>query len=829
MEQTLNDAGTVVVTAIIPMTMKGDTTEFSADAFGTKPNAVVEDLLKKLPGVEVDKNGAITAQGQQVTQVFVDGKRFFSNDPKLATQNLPSDVVDKIQVFDGKSDQSEFTGFDDGNAIKTINIVTKRNMRHGWFGKSSAGIGNDDATLKDPLYAVTARIFRFDGDEKMALVGQVNNINQQGFTPDQSSSNGITKTISPNLNFSDVWGKTDFSGSYRLRDTKNNTLDNQYRQNLYGNDTLQNNRVFDTSNSSNVSHNFNFNFDTKFDSSNELRVRPSVSLTNNSSSRTSNTEIDSIYKNDTTQMSRTGALTSSKQNGYNANVSATYRHKFDKKGRTISLDMQFANSHNDGSGANQSDVFTYLNQRDSFTNQVYNTISKSTSLSSTLSYTEPINDKQLLQLEWNNSFSTNTSDRVTRNWDSVTHEATDTVAGLTNSYANKYFSNHVTLGYLYNTDRLNFNISAGVQFGSNRSDNDSKDVHISRNYVNLYPTANLEYHISKQKLLRFNYRGRTTQPSVTQLQPIVDNSNPLYITAGNPDLKQTFDNNFLLRYQGSNTEGSKSLSAVITADISSNNIVNSITRLSNGGQYSQPVNVSGFYSFSGYVNWSLPILKPASTLNFISRINNQRSVSLLQSDKNYTYTTSFSEKILWTTKVKENFDVDFYTQPGYNITSYSISKGNNIGNYYSQSISFDGTWYDKVGWEIASDFDYTFYAGQAQGQNVSIPLLDASVAKQIFKNHSGEIKLSVHDILNQNKGVTFTRTDNYLQQSQTNILRRYLLLTFTYNLRSFPGGSRRGSHGDRPWMNGNGDGGFPGGRDGGGFGGGRGGGGRGGF
>ncbi|UAY54385.1 outer membrane beta-barrel protein [Arachidicoccus terrestris] len=823
LKQTLNELGTVIVTAIVPVTFKGDTTEFNADAFGTKPNATVEDLIKKLPGMEVGKDGTIQSQGESVPRVFVDGKRFFGDDPKVATQNLPREVVDKIQVFDGKSDQAEFTGFDDGNTIKTINIVTKKDKRHGMFGKSSAAIGNDDPEFKNGLYNFNGRFFKMDGDKRLGAIVNFNNVNAQTFGGGGGSddNNGLNKTFSAGIRYGDqISKKTEFSGSYNYTDRHSVRDSKSFRQDLFT-DTSQLTSQNSYGISDNQGHRMNLNFETKFDSSNELRIRPNISYNKSSGSSSSSSEISRLIDGDTSRLSRTNSNNTTGSNSYNAALGTTYRHAFKKKGRSVSLDLQLSAGRNENEGTNFSDIYNFETAKDSLTNQTYSSINENKSISTTLSYTEPIAPHQLLELELNNSYRKTNSDRKTYNYDSITGGYTDANEFLTNLYENTYQSTRATLGYMYSDELLHISAGTGVQFGRLNSDNLSKDIHLSQDYVNLYPTASMSYKFSKTRRLRFNYRGRTNQPDVNQLQPVVDNSNPLHITTGNPNLDQEFKHSFLLRYNNFDRESNKSFDAMISADITQHMISNAKFRLPNGGDSTIPVNLNGFYNISGYLNWGIPLNRPKSNLNLSTRFENQRSVSLINNVHSFTYNTSISQRIGWSTNLAELFDVNFSTNPTYNFASYTVNK-NSDGNYYSQSLSFDGTWYSKSGWEIMSDFDYTFYAGLPKGQNTAIPIWNAGIAK-LFWNQAGELKLSVHDILNQNKGIDFTRTDNVIGWTQNNILKRYFMLTFTYNLRKFGGrkmrfgpdggrGPRRDFGGERGGFGGGRGGGFRGGR-----------------
>jgi len=310
----------------------------------------------------------------------------------------------------------------------------------------------------------------------------------------------------------------------------------------------------------------------------------------------------------------------------------------------------------------------------------------------------------------------------------------------------------------------------------------------------MYPTANLTYRFSKTTNLRFNYTGRTSQPSVTDLQPVVDNSDPLNVSIGNPNLKQSFTNSFRLLFGSFDRVHSKNIFASVNASFISNNIVNAtISNLKTGVDTLLPVNMNGSYNLSAFFNYGFPLKKPKSNLNFNTNFSNTRSVGLIKTidtagysntQQNTTTNYSIAETVRWTTNLAKNFDMNFSASPTYNIAKYSIQPTQNE-NYFSVTLSAEPTWYTKSGWIVSADFDYIKYAGRAEGYNQSVPLLNASLAKQLFKNKRGELKFSMHDLLNQNVSISRTVTENYTKDVQTKVLTRYAMLTFTYNLRSF--------------------------------------------
>ena len=831
----------VVVKSTPPIVIKKDTVEFNASSFTTKPNAVAEDLLKKLPGVDVDKNGTVKAQGEQVQRILVDGKRFFGDDPKMATKNLPPDVIDKIQVFDALSDQSAFTGFDDGNRVKTINIITKKDKRKGYFGKAVAGVGNKE------LYDNNFNISRFNGNQQMSVIGQANNTNKQSFTVQDilgtfnngagggrgyggggkgggggstSNNNGLTTTWAIGGNYRNVWGKsTDAYGSYFYNNLRTDREQKSLTENLYPNDSSIFNNRDQASVNKNINQRFNFNIETQLDSSNSMIIRPNGSYQQTSSSSTA---VTTSTKGKSLPLSNAHATANQQNSGYSGAFDLLFRHKFAKRGRTFSIDLNFGGNSNDGDGHNLSMNTYIVNGRDSVSNinQRFDSRSNGQSFSPTLSYTEPVGKHSIVEMNYNFSYNKNNADRFTYNYDSVTQKYIHLDSLLTNTYRNTYTSNRATLNYRYQKENFNFSIGSGIQFGNLTSDNQSKNLSLTQHYTNLYPTANLNYRFTKTSNLRFNYSGRTSQPSAQQLQPVIDNSDPLNIKIGNPDLKQSFTHSFRLLYNSFNPVTSKNMFLTINASFISNNIVNATkTILSTGVDSIKPVNLNGTYNISTYFNFGFPLKSPKSNLNFATNLSYSRSASLIttvpkagdehgRNQDNITNNYTLGETIKWTTNLKDNFDMNFSATPTYNIAKYSVQPGQNA-NYFSQILSVEATYYTKSGWILSADFDYTAYSGRAAGYNTSVPLLNASIAKQFLKNKAGELRLSVFDLLNQNVSITTNTTENYIQSVQNKVLTRYVLLTFTYNLRNFAGaqgqrmpGFFRGNRGDRggsPW------------------------------
>ena len=850
------NALTDVVVEAPPIVIKADTTEFNAQMFHVKPNSTAADLLQKLPGVDVDAQGNIKAQGETVQRVLVNGKRFFGDDPKMATQNLPSDVIDKIQTFDDLSDQSKFTGFDDGNRVKTINIITKKNMNNGYFGKVIAGVADKG------LYDEAANISKFDGNEQITFIGQANNTNKQNFTVQDilgssggggvggaaganfggaggnragngggltlaspTGANGLTTTWAGGLNYRNTWGKTEAYGSYfynnlnTVQDQKSSTED--LLQN--GDTSLYDNQT-SGSTTRKINQRVNLNIETSFDSANSMVIRPNGSYqTTTGISQTNTTTTRGL----TTPVSSTDANTNTYGAGYNGSADILFRHKFAKKGRTFSIDLNLSGNTNDGNGLNYSSSIYNLSKGDStrLINQYYTSNTNTQGISPTFSYTEPIGKKSIIELNYNYAYNKTTADRYTYDFDSSAKGYTSPDALLTNTYLTTYYSNRATLSYRYQNTNLNFSIGNGVQFGNLSSINTSKVDTVTQHYTNIYPTANLTWRITRTQTLKFNYTGRTSQPSATQLEPIINNSDPNNIQIGNPGLKQTFTNNFRLLFTSFDNVKFTNMFASINASFVGNNIVNkTITNTSTGVDSITPVNLNGTYNLSAFFNYGFPLKKPKSNLNFTTNVSETRGVSMIGTDttnkagtvvesiapaQNFTSTFTAGETIKWTTNLKDNFDVNFSGAPTYNIAHYS--QNDSSIKYFSFLLTTEATWFTKSGWILTANLNYTYYGGRAAGYNTSVPLLNAGIAKQFLKNKRGELRLTVYDVLNQNVSITRNVTPSYVQDVQTKVLTRYALLTFTYNLRNFPQQQGRRGGGGRGGFPGGGGGGFRGG------------------
>jgi hypothetical protein len=824
-----------------PMTIKKDTIEYNAEMYATKPNAFVEDQLKKLPGVEVDASGNIIAQGEVVVRVQVNGKRFFNDDPKLATRNIPPDIVERYQIFDDLDDQSKFTGIDDGNRVKTLNIITKKDKRVGYFGRAIASAG----TNQD--YDESFNFHRFNDDQQLSVLGEGNDINKQNFSiqdilgssggrrgsgggpgaATNQSSPGITTVWAGGLNYHDNWSpKIEAYGSYFYNFTHISSDQQSLIQKFIPPSPDSTNSTSDTSSA--ISRTYNqriyFNMEGKIDSDNSFVFRPNVTI--QSTSPNSSSVANTVDQFDSA-ISRSIGHSSSENSGFNINGSnLTIRHKFKKAYRTLTLDLTGTANVNNGNG--------FYNSRNSFykldsgqnINQHYFDSLHSWSISPTLNFTEPISKHTYLLLSYNYSHNKSTTVNDTYDFDSSLQKYSSFNELFSNSYEFTSTSNRITATYRIQNTKLNINLGSGIQFMHFNSLNTTKGIEVPRSYTNFTPTIQFNYSFNNNQRLRIYYMGRTGSPSASQLQPLTTTSDDINFLTGNQFLKPQFVHSLRMLYQSFNPSNNHVLFATLNASTTVNDIQNEITPTAKGGDSTTYVNLNGTYSVSGYFNYGWALKHPKSNLNLITNINYSQSQNLVYSKEppvgfqhDYTRSTSFTEKVNWTTNIKKNFDMNFSSASTYTINRNSLSTQSNL-NAFSQVFNAEITAYTNSGWLIATTLTYTIADNRTPGYNESVPLLIPSVAKSLFKKKDGEIRLTVFDLLHQNTSVSKSVSQNLVSDTRTTTLQQYVMLTFTYNLNNFkgsqhgrtpgqfPGGRFRGGNGGNGGNGGGGGGGF---------------------
>ena len=789
-----------------PVVINGDSIEFNSENFKTVPNAVVEDMLKKMPGIEVDKAGAITVNGKSVTKVYVNGKEFFTGDPKMATKNLPADAVDKIQVYDRKSDQAMFTGIDDGNEETAINIKTKKDRKQSTFGKvnGSAGVpGRFDGQ---------GNVNRINNDEQFSLIGTANNTNRQAFSNNDmsnfsgggggggrggggmivnisgggggtdASSQGVANTYSLGGNYSNVLNdkKMDFNINSNASDIERNNISNSYTQNLTpGN--LFNRSSYSNSTSRSQQVKLGMTIDNKVSETFSYKYTPSISTQHNTSDgiSTSTTMLP-----DGTLTNATNTKSSSVTDAYNISNTLLLRKKFEKKGRTISstITQGYNNSLSNSSQCTNQLFYTAgVKTKDSLLDQQNKRKGISESYSANIVYTEPLGKKSLLEVNTflNKNIGTSSKRVFDKDATNGLYDALNT--RLTNEYNSEYTYSGAGMNYRLNQKKYNFSTGVSFQDAYLNGENTTASTKINHDFKDVLPNAMFVYNFSQTQNFRFQYRTSTNQPSLTQLQPVLDQSNINNQTIGNPDLKRSYTNNFNLSYFSSKILAQRNFFALINAQVIDNSIVNYDSVLPSRAILSKPVNVNGAYRVNGTMNYGFGIKKIYSRFNFGINGGISNNISYSNGLLNTTLVKSAGPSFTYTYSLDEVMDVNLTARHTYSNTNNALNAALNT-NYLTRVYGADVTNYLPFEMVLNQSLNYTINEGRAAGYNTSVPIYNASISKFFMKNKRAELKISAFDILNKNVGVSRNVSQNQIVDQSYNVINQYFLIGFTYSL-----------------------------------------------
>lgn len=810
---------------------KGDTTIFNADAYKTAPDAAAEDLIRKLPGITTE-GGVVKAHGEDVKRVLVDGKRFFGDDPNMALRNLPAEIVERVQVFDQLSDQSQFTGFDDGESVRTINIVTRNRVQNGKFGKISAGYGFDDK------YMLGGNVNLFKENQRWTIIGQTNNINQQNFAVEDlmgmmggggmmgrggrggggmrmssggrgsmgggpgafmvGSQNGITSTNAIGVNYSGTLGeKIELSGSYFYNQSQNLNKENISRDyfltQLQGSKYLEDNRT----ENQNLNHRLNLRLEYNIDSSNSLIVSPRLSFQGYDSER----GLTGEQFKDGVQLWDTLSVQNSTNSGYNFSNDILFRHRFGKPGRTISTNLRMSANNREGDQFNLFGSPDGLEVQDSVERQRSDVLTKGYSYSGNVNYTEPIGKNGIIQASYNASFNENSSDKYTYDYIEQQSAYVDLDSLFSNVYQNDYFTQRLGLSYSIRNSSLNVSVGVDQQWASLDGEKVfPRASSIDKTFKSVLPNMMLNYRFENRRNLNIRYRTSTNSPSIDNLQDVINNNNPSRLSTGNPNLDQDYRHDLFIRYGGANIEKATSFFVMAGGSITDNYIARTTfiapkdTMIADGillksfGQFSFPINLDGAWNLRSFATYGMPIGFIKSNLNLNASVNYNRLPGRIyemgEPVLNFSRTLGLGTGLTLSSNVSENVDFTLSTMGSYNIENNTIARKNN-SNYYSQNSSARVNIIFMKSLVFRSDLTHQMYSGLSEGYDQSYFLWNVSLGRKLFKMQNGEIRLSLVDALNDNRSISHNVTESYVEDITNNVINRYVLLSFTYNLRKF--------------------------------------------
>lgn len=804
----VNNLNTVVVEGErIPISINKDTIVYNAGAFSIKPNDNVEQLLKQLPGVQVERDGTIKAQGETVTNVLVDGKEFFGKDPKMATKNLPADAVDKVQVFDKKSDMAEFSGIDDGREERTINLQLKEDKKQGYFGNVTGGYGTEER------FQGKANINRFSSNQQLSFIGMANNINEQGFSfseymnfmgglenmfsgegggsvririnpgdlglPINSGNNdGLMSTYAGGLNLNqELNDKTEINGSYFLSHLDRNVESNRYQETYLSDKTLVSEQN-GLQHSQTTSNRLNMRIDHKIDSTQNVRLRASGGY---SSSQSENSSTSQSFGESRQLQNRGERENQAEGQNKSLTANALYRKRLGKKGRTFSTTLNVGLYENNQDGfLNAVNTFFdkgEITSSDTIRQNNHHTNSR-TNYGLSASYTEPLSKGQSLLANY--SFSQNNNEVNREVFDLLEGEQKVFNSALSNRYDGTYRYNRGGLTYRYNKGKTNFSTGVGLQHSELDGDLLLRDTSIHQSFLNWLPSLRLRYAITNSQNMEVNYETFVQEPAIEQLQPVVDNSDPLDIFVGNPDLKPEYFHDLGLRYflfdQFSMTNVFVNTGLIYTH----NKIQYAQTIDEQLVRTTQPINVEDDYSWRSNVDFGTPIRWIGSRLNFNAGFTYNWGTNFLNAVKNKTQQQITSLGLSLESHKLKALQAAVGGRWDFNKTKYSISQDFNQ-NFLNQSYYADLTVNLPLGFSINSTFDYRIYDGTFSDR---IPIWNGYFSKMLLKDNRGQLKLSVFDLLNQNAAIHRQAQLNFYQEERFNSLGRYFMLSFTYSLQA---------------------------------------------
>ena len=805
----------------IRASQKGDTVSYNAGAFKVASDADVEGLLKKMPGITI-KNGSVEAQGETVKKIYVDGKEFFGDDVATALNSLPAQAVKNIEVYNKLSDNAEFSGMDDGDSFKALNIVTQPGMRQGVFGKLFGAYGYEpkaDGITDKHKYLAGGSVSHFNGASRLTLLGLFNNVNKQNFSFEDivgatgstgghgggmgrggvgqymvRPQSGIAKVNAIGLNYSNSWGEKDkvkLQANYFYNDSKTRNLSQTikwYEAPLADLGTLE-------QESYNDNHNYNHRFGARVD----WRISEGQSFM--SRTNFSLQSYDPFSQTDGTQKGNT--INNLIWNGYNGdnggyNLSEfiQYRLLLGKKGRFITVDgrVNYRNNDNDShSWSNQAIDGTkdprYLSN-DSGSNNL--------GLGAAINYAEPVSKFAQVVLRYDFNYTGQENVKNTFNFGndaSYTNGVLDPT--LSNTYTSDYTVHRIGPGYNWAKERNNFVVNLSYQYSTlDGQVQSTKSQPVKRSYNDLTYFMMGNFNFNKQNSLRVFLMSSTDNPRIQQLNNILDLSNMQYVSNGNENLNPAYSHRLNMHYNYTNLEKARTFMWMFSFQTTQNYLAQSMYTGNNipeniinevGArpiQYSTTENVDGFLNVRTHLNYGLPLNFMKCNLNIMGGVNYTETPSLINGEKNIASNIGYDARVVLGSNISENIDFTLSWGGAFNQANNSLStQGKN--EYFNHNVEASFKAVFLKGFTFTASANYTQYIGYTNDYNDSYTLCNAYIGHKLFKNQLGEIMFGVNDIFNQNKAFSRSTGSGFTQNSWNSVIGRYFIAQFNYNLRFF--------------------------------------------
>ena len=780
-----------IIETLPPTKQKGDTTLFNPEAFKVNPDATADELIAKMPGFH-SLDGKLTAQGQTVTEVLVDGKKFFGKDVNQALETLPCDIIKKIEVYEYKSDKAKFSGFEDKEKSKTINIITKQKSKNMRFGSIAAGIG------KEEKFALKAKVNQFSENTRFTLVGNSKNVNAPLHL---SRKRAFRRSISGNelqqnnlgLNFNNKGEKeSELSANYRY--SENDTKDENRSLSTYNSFPREGQELSKTSVSDNdqANHNISIDWDIRSNPKNQIMLSSNISASDSKSKNTSFSETRLL--NEFLNSNKNKTASDNQSTGFNQNF--MFSRSLNKEGRSISVQASYNKDDNETNADQKSELKGQTDQGNQNIDQISNQKTNSDNFRSGISFNEKLSDKSRLSLAYNYSINTEKTKKTTYNFDTNTEAFSKLDTLTSNQFKNSTINNTSKISYNFRNDKLSFMLGSDFEYTNLKNEEafpNKRDL--EKNYFTILPSASFSYNLNENSMFNIYYTMRTSNPGAQQLQESVNVTNPLFISMGNSNLKQTQNHNLMLFYRSSNMKTGRftSLSMSInktnksisqrTIVAENDTLINGKFRLPKGGQFSQPINLNGQYNISGRITYGIPVTKLQSKLNINASANYMHNPTLVNDKKSFSNSLNLNQGLKLSSNISEKLDFTISSR-----IHYSVSKNTNIktssSKYFSQTNSF------SLYWNFIKNFILKTNTNFENKNNISTHaienncLLDIGISSKVFKNKRGEISFVAYDILNQTSEQTHRVRDLYTTDSYSKKMNKFYMLSFTYKIRN---------------------------------------------
>ncbi|MCQ2191868.1 MAG: outer membrane beta-barrel protein [Paludibacteraceae bacterium] len=801
--------GAVVVAKAVAVQTKGDTVEYNANTVKVAEGSTIEALIKKLPGAQVSTDGKITVNGKEIKRILVDGKEFFSDDPQVALKNLPANMIDRIKTYDKQSDETRLTGMDNDDDEAVLDLRVKKGMKHGWMGNVKGGLGGTPFH-----FDASAMLNRFDDDRNMSIVGQANDVNSQGFSergggPQRSGSagNGLNTNVMAGLNYVRDKDNLKYGGNARYgftdTDARKKSASEYFQQsgNTYGRDTSSEQRQ---------RHNFGLDFQMEWKPTKlaTFQFRPNINY--------SKTYLDTWKRSHSLNSSQKETNFSRSESGTEGNNlsgggTARYVQQFSaKKGRNLSISgrINFDHSETDENSVSNTDFYFYNDADEAERNDSLLTLNRhtdgkrnSTTYNIQAAYTEPISTHHLLQAR----YSYQDREAVNESYIYNIGQETSTFDSLLSSKTDNSYSTHeMELNLQGKFTKFNYKVGFNVSPQTSESETfygkyDGRNL--KQTVWNYAPNLMMRYQFDKRHTIMLRYRGQSSAPSIENLQEVIDQTDPLNIVYGNPDLKPSYTNNLRLRYNNY-FSGPQSNLAV---NVSFSNTLNAVTNLvtfdnETGARSSRKVNVDGNWNGSAFLTYNTPIGQSpfsvaSTTQGRLSHDVGYSSSKTSAEEKSITRNSSIGEK-LNVTYSKNDYEIGAFGSVAY------VNADNNLNDRadrktYDYAVGGNANIMLPWNLNLGTDISYNFYDGYDEGLKDNMALWNAEISRSFLKNNAANIKIRYVDILQQQSNLKRTTTASAITDTRYNTLGSYFMVYFTYRFNSLGTAGTTGNDGQQ--------------------------------